>query len=72
MSCIGERLGRWEKAKWGNFWDWIKSKMRDIYIFYIGGCKVVKSKINMITIKMRGFMVCALALTLTLTLTLSG
>ena len=58
MKSIGDRLGKQEKAKWGNFWDWIKSKMRDIYIFYIGGCKVVKSKINMITIKMRDSFSC--------------
>ena len=24
---IGGRLGRWEKATWRKFWDWIKSKM---------------------------------------------
>ena len=27
MKSIGDRLERWEKAKRGNLWDWIKSKM---------------------------------------------
>ena len=28
MKFIGDRLRRWEKAKWGNLWDWIKSKIK--------------------------------------------
>ena len=37
MKSIGDRLGRQEKAKWGNLWDWIKGKMIDTYFFYTGG-----------------------------------
>ena len=25
-EIFGDRFGRWEKAKQGNLWDWIKSK----------------------------------------------
>lgn len=27
MKFIDSRLREWEKAKWGNLWDWIKSKL---------------------------------------------
>lgn len=27
MESTGDRVGRWEKAKWGNLCDWIKGKM---------------------------------------------
>ena len=27
MKSIGDRVERQEKAKWGNLWDWIKSKV---------------------------------------------
>ena len=37
MKYIGDRLGRWEKAKQGNLWYWIKSKMIDTYFFNVGG-----------------------------------
>lgn len=26
MKFIGDRLGKWEKVKQGNLWDWIKDK----------------------------------------------
>lgn len=29
-----------EKAKWGNLWDWLKSKIEK-YFFYIGGLRIV-------------------------------
>jgi hypothetical protein len=32
MNSIGDRLERWEKAKQGNPWDWIKNKMIDTYL----------------------------------------
>lgn len=35
MKPTGDRLGRWEKAKWGNLWDCIKQI--DTCFFYIGG-----------------------------------
>ena len=46
MKFTGDRLRRWEKAKWGrgNLYDWIQSKMIDTFIFYIGGHKVVNSQ----------------------------
>ena len=42
MKSTGNRLGRWEKAKRGNRWDWTKSKMKR-HFFYIGGYRVVNS-----------------------------
>lgn len=42
-EILGGRLRRWEKAKWGNLWDWIKVNWRDRYFFYIGGYRTVKS-----------------------------
>ena len=44
MKSIGDRLGRQEKEKWGNLWDWIKSKMIDMYFFYISGYRIVNSQ----------------------------
>ena len=44
MNFIGDRVERWEKAKQGNFWDWIKCKMLDTYIFYLGGYRIVNSQ----------------------------
>ena len=41
MKSIGDRLGRQEKPKQGNLWDWIESKMTDTYFFYIGGYRIV-------------------------------
>lgn len=44
MKYTGDRLRRQEKVNWGNFQDWIKSKMeRDIF-FYIGECRIVNIK----------------------------
>ena len=43
MKSIGDRLGRQEKAKRGNLWDWLKSKMIDTHFFYIGGYRAVNS-----------------------------
>ena len=43
MESTGDRLGRWEKAKWRSFWDWIKSNMIDTYFFYIGGYRIGNS-----------------------------
>ena len=39
MKSVGDRLGRWEKAKpgGGKFWDWVKGEMIDTYLLYIGG-----------------------------------
>ena len=36
--------GRQEKAKLGNFRNWIKSKIIDTYFFYRGGCRRVDSQ----------------------------
>ena len=33
MKSSGDRLGRQEKAKQGNLWDGIESKMIDAYFF---------------------------------------
>ena len=43
-KSTGDRLGRWEKAKWGNFWVWITSKMIDTYFFNVGGYRAVNSQ----------------------------
>ena len=48
MKSMGDRLGRREKAKGGagkeaDLWDWIKSKMIDIY-FYTGGHRIINSQ----------------------------
>ena len=29
MKSVGDRIGRQEKAKWGNLWDCIKGKVKD-------------------------------------------
>ena len=35
MKSIGDRLERREQAKWGNLWDWEKSKRnRHILLFH--------------------------------------
>ena len=41
VKSINGRLRRQENAKQGNLWDWLKSKMGDMYIFYIGGYNMV-------------------------------
>ena len=58
MKYTGNRLGWWEKAKWGNLWEWIKSKMIDTYFFYISGYRIFNSQ--QFNITMRGFVVPAL------------
>ena len=35
MTSTGDRLGEWEKAKWGNLWGWMKSEMIDTCFFYM-------------------------------------
>ena len=35
MESTGDRLGRQEKAKKGNFWDWKKGKTIDTYFIDI-------------------------------------
>ena len=55
MKSIGARLGRWEKAKWGNFWDWIKIKMMDTSFTQVGrGSAINMTAINMTAMTMRG------------------
>ena len=58
MKSIGDRLGKQEKAKQGNLWDLIKSKMIDTYFFYISGYRIFNSQ--QFNITMRGFVVPAL------------
>ena len=42
MKSTSDSLGRWEKAKWGNLWDWIKSKVINTYFFIlVGGYSIV-------------------------------
>ena len=41
MESIGDLLGRQEKAKQGNIWDWIKHKMVGTYFLYVAGYRVV-------------------------------
>ena len=36
MKSIGDRLGRWEKLKQGDFWDWIKSNMEP-WLMWLSG-----------------------------------
>ena len=36
MKSTGDRLERWEKAKWVT-WDWIKGNVIDTNFFYTGG-----------------------------------
>ena len=43
-ESTGDRLGRQEKVKQGNLWDWIKCKMIDTNFFYTGGYRVVNSQ----------------------------
>ena len=45
MKITSDQLRRQEKAKWGvgHIWDWINTKMIDIY-FYIGGHQIVNSQ----------------------------
>ena len=31
MKSTGGRLRAWEKAKWGNLWDWIKRHNRETH-----------------------------------------
>ena len=38
---IGDRLRRWNKAKWGNLWDRIKSEMMDMCFFYRDGYRIL-------------------------------
>ena len=37
MKFTDDRLGRWQKGKLGNLWDWKKVKLIDtfIYFFYL-------------------------------------
>ena len=44
MKYTGDRLGRREKAKWENLWDWKKSTMIDTCYFYTGGYRIVISQ----------------------------
>ena len=44
MKYTGDRLERQEKAKQGNVWDWIKSKMIDAGFSCTGGYRVVNSQ----------------------------
>ena len=44
IKSTGDRLGRYEKAKGGNLWDWIKSKMIDTCFFYVGGYRMLNSQ----------------------------
>ena len=37
MKSIVGTLGRGERAKQGNVWDWIKSQPEITYFFYIAG-----------------------------------
>lgn len=55
IKFIGERL----KAKWGNLWNWIKSK-RNIHILLLHRWVSGALTINMIIVTMRGFGVFAL------------
>ena len=41
MKPAGDRRGRWEEAKWGNLWDWMKGPMTDTSFSHTGGHRVV-------------------------------
>ena len=43
MEPTGDRLGRWEKAKQGNLWDWIKSKPINTHFFHTDEYRRVNS-----------------------------
>ena len=42
MKSIGNRLGKRDKAKWGDIWDWIKSKMIDSFLL----CRSVQNNLQ--------------------------
>lgn len=46
MKSIGDKAGggRVKESTAGNLWDWMKSKIIDTYIFYIGGYRIVNSQ----------------------------
>ena len=50
MKSTDNGLGRWEKIKCGNIWDWIKKKTNR-HIFYISGYRIVKVNTTAITIR---------------------
>ena len=41
MKFIGDRLGRWDRAKRGNLWDRVKSEMMDMSFFYRDGYRIL-------------------------------
>ena len=34
MKSVGDRLRKQEKAKWGDLWDWIKSKVIETFLLH--------------------------------------